>query len=59
VNGSTFSIPAPKAKVRDPTGAGDLVTAALIYGEILNLPMEQTFNRAVEDGALHAKGIIL
>jgi len=56
VNGTTFSIPAPKVKVKDPTGAGDVVTAALIYGEILNLPMEQTFNRAVGDGALHAKG---
>ena len=59
VNGSRFSILAPKVKVRDPTGAGDVVTAALIYGEMLNLPMEQTFKRAVEDGALHAKGKIL
>lgn len=55
VNGTMFSIPAPKVKVKDPTGAGDVVTAALIYGEILNLPMEQTFNRAVRDGALHVK----
>lgn len=59
VNGTMFSIPAPKVKVKDPTGAGDVVTAALIYGEILNLPMEQTLKRAVEDGALHAKGQIL
>jgi len=56
VNGTMFSIPAPKVKVKDPTGAGDAVTAALIYGEMLNLPMEQTFKRAVEDGALHTKG---
>jgi len=56
VNGTMFSIPAPKVKVKDPTGAGDAVTAALIYGEMLNLPMEQTFKRAVEVGALHAKG---
>jgi len=56
VNGTLFRIHAPKVKVKDPTGAGDVVTAALIYGEILNLPMEQTFNRAVEDGAHHAKG---
>lgn len=55
VNGTMFSIPAPKVKVKDPTGAGDVVTAALIYGEILNLPMEQTLKRAVEDGALHVK----
>ena len=59
VNGTKFSIPAPKVKVKDPTGSGDVVTAALIYGEMLNLPMEQTFKRAVEDGALHAKGKIV
>ena len=59
VNGTMFSIPAPKVKVKDPTGSGDVVTAALIYGEILNLPMEQTFQRAVEDGALPAKGKIV
>ena len=59
VNGTKFSIPAPKVKVKDPTGAGDVVTATLIYGEMLNLPMEQTLKRAVEDGALHAKGEIV
>jgi sugar/nucleoside kinase (ribokinase family) len=59
VNGTKFSIPAPKVKVMDPTGAGDVVTAALIYGEMLNLPMEQTLKRAVEDGALHVNGKIL
>ena len=59
VNGSRFSIPAPKVKVKDPTGSGDVVTAALIYGEMLSLPMEQTLKRAVEDGALHAKGKIV
>ena len=59
VNGTKFSIPAPKVKVKDPTGSGDVVTAALIYGEMLNLPMEQTLKRAVEDGALHAKGEIV
>jgi hypothetical protein len=35
------------------------VTAALIYGEMLSLPMQQILKRAVEDGALHAKGKIL
>lgn len=59
VNGTPFFVPAPKVRVRDATGSGDVVTAALIYGEILNLPMEQTFKRAVEDGALHAKVKIL
>lgn len=59
VNRSRFFIPAPKLRVRDATGSGDVVTAALIYGEMLNLPMEQTFKRAVEDGALYAKGKIV
>jgi sugar/nucleoside kinase (ribokinase family) len=59
VNGSMFSIPAPKVKVKDPTGAGDVVTATLIYGEMLNLPMEQTLKRAVEDGALQVNEKIL
>ena len=59
VNGTKFSIPAPKVKVKDPTGSGDVVTASLIYGEMLSLPMEQTLKQAVEDGALHAKGKIL
>jgi fructose-1-phosphate kinase PfkB-like protein len=45
--------------VKDPTGSGDVVTASLIYGEMLSLPMEQTLKQAVEDGALHAKGKIL
>jgi len=55
VNGTKFSIPAPKVKVKDPTGSGDVVTASLIYGEMLNFPMEQTFKQAVEDGTLHVK----
>jgi sugar/nucleoside kinase (ribokinase family) len=59
VNGTMFSIPAPKVKVKDPTGSGDVVTAALIYGEMLSLPMQQILKRAVEDGALHTKGQIL
>jgi len=59
VNGTMFSIPAPKVKVKDPTGSGDVVTAALIYGEMLNLPMQQILKRAVQDGALHAKGKIV
>jgi fructose-1-phosphate kinase PfkB-like protein len=59
VNGTMFSIPAPKVKVKDPTGSGDVVTAALIYGEMLSLPREQILKRAVQDGALHAKGKIV
>ena len=55
VNGTPFFIRAPKVKVRDATGAGDVVTAALIFGEILCWPMERTLKKAVLDGSLHAK----
>jgi fructose-1-phosphate kinase PfkB-like protein len=41
--------------VRDATGSGDVVTAALIYGEILRWPMERTLKKAVLEAALHAK----
>ena len=52
VNASRFSIPAPKVKVKDPTGAGDVVTAALIYGETHGWTMEKTLQIAAGVGAL-------
>jgi len=54
VNGSRFLIPAPKVKVKDPTGSGDVVTAALIYGEIQGWAMGKTFLAAVCAGAWNA-----
>ena len=54
VNGSSFSIPAPKVRVKDPTGSGDVVTAAVIYGEIQGWAMEKTFLAAVSAGAWNA-----
>ena len=51
VNGSTFSIPAPKVKVKDPTGAGDVVTAALIHGEIRGWTTDKTLRIAAGVGA--------
>jgi 1-phosphofructokinase len=54
VNGTPFFISAPKVKVRDATGSGDVVTAALIYGEILGWTMEKTFRAAVSTGAWNA-----
>jgi fructose-1-phosphate kinase PfkB-like protein len=56
VNGSRFSIPAPKVKVRDSTGSGDVVTAALIYGEIRRWVIERTLESAVRVGARKAMG---
>ena len=56
VNGSRFLISAPKVKVKDPTGAGDVVTAALIYGEIRRWAIERTLESAVRVGARKAMG---
>ena len=52
VNASRFSIPATKVKVKDTTGAGDVVTAALIYGETHGWTMEKTLQIAAGVGAL-------
>jgi fructose-1-phosphate kinase PfkB-like protein len=51
VNGSWFSIPAHKVKVKDPTGAGDVVTAALVYGETHGWKMEKTLQIVAGVGA--------
>jgi len=59
VNGARIFLSAPRVRVLDATGSGDVVTAALIHGEVLNLPMEQTFKQAVRYGALHTKNKIL
>jgi fructose-1-phosphate kinase PfkB-like protein len=59
VNGTRIFVSAPRVRVLDATGSGDVVTATILYGEIQKWTMEQTFKRAVEDGALHAKGKIL
>jgi sugar/nucleoside kinase (ribokinase family) len=56
VNGSRFSIPASKVKVKDSTGAGDVVTAAFIYGEIRRWAIERTLQSAVRAGARKAMG---
>jgi tagatose 6-phosphate kinase len=56
VNGTKFSIPAPKVKVKDPTGSGDVVTSALIYGEIRRWAIERTLQSAVRVGARKAMG---
>jgi tagatose 6-phosphate kinase len=51
VNGSRFSISASKVKVKDPTGAGDVVTAVLVYGETCLWTMEKTLRIALGVGA--------
>jgi fructose-1-phosphate kinase PfkB-like protein len=51
VNGIMFSIPAAKVKVKDPTGAGDGVTATIVYGETRLWTMEKTLRIALGVGA--------
>ena len=42
---------ASRVKVKDPTGAGDAVTAAIIYGEIRGWTTERTLRMAARVGA--------
>ena len=51
VNGSRLSAVATQAKEKDPTGAGDAVTAAIVYGEIRDWTMDKTLRTAVKVGA--------
>jgi len=57
VNGIRIFIPAPKVKVKDSTGSGDVVTAVLIYGEIYGWTIERTLRTATRAGAWKAGGI--
>ena len=51
VNGCRLSANAPRVKVKDPTGAGDAVTAALVYGEIQGWTIDKTLRIAAGVGA--------
>jgi len=53
VNGAMFSIPAVKVRVKDPTGAGDVVTATIVYGETHGWKMEKALQIAAGVGALN------
>ena len=54
VNGTSFLIRAPKVKVRDATGSGDMVTAGVVHGEIHGWGTERTLGTAVWAGAMKA-----
>ncbi len=54
VNGSRFSIRGAQVKVKDPTGAGDAVTAALLYGEVRGWTIEKTLRVAAIVGSWKA-----
>ena len=51
VNGSFLWVDANRVKMRDPTGAGDVVTAALVAGETCGWTMEKTLRIAARVGA--------
>ena len=51
VNRCRLSANAPRVKVKDPTGAGDAVTAALVYGEIQGWTIDKTLRIAAGVGA--------
>jgi fructose-1-phosphate kinase PfkB-like protein len=57
VNGTRLFIPAPKVKVKDATGSGDVVTAVLIYGEICGWTIQRTLRAATRAGSWRAGGI--
>jgi fructose-1-phosphate kinase PfkB-like protein len=56
VNGAGIFVSAPRVKVLDATGSGDVVTATILYGELQKWTMERTLRTAVKAGAWNTKG---
>jgi fructose-1-phosphate kinase PfkB-like protein len=56
VNGEQIFVSAPRVRVFDPTGSGDVVTATILYGELQKWTMERTLRTAVKAGAWNTKG---
>ena len=54
VNGTPLFISAPNVEERDATGSGDVVTAALIYGEMHGWTTDRTLRSAVRAAAWNA-----
>jgi sugar/nucleoside kinase (ribokinase family) len=46
-NGELVRVEAPPVAVRDTTGAGDLLVAAYVWGDLGGLPLEERLRRAV------------
>jgi ribokinase len=51
-DGRVFESPAPAMAVRDTTGAGDLLAAAYVWGDLGGLPLAERLRRAVVYAAL-------
>jgi fructose-1-phosphate kinase PfkB-like protein len=54
VNGTPFFVPAPQVRVRDATGSGDVLTAALIFGELHGWTTDRTLRSATWAAAWNA-----
>jgi ribokinase len=53
--GELFDVPAPAMDVRDTTGAGDLLAAAYVWGDLGGLPLGERLWRAVVYAALSVR----
>jgi sugar/nucleoside kinase (ribokinase family) len=53
--GNVFDCPAPPMEVRDTTGAGDLLAAAYVWGDLEGLPLVERLRRAVVYSALSVR----
>jgi len=51
-DGNVLDCPAPPVEVRDTTGAGDLLAAAYVWGDLEGLPLVERLRRAVVYSAL-------
>ncbi len=56
VNGTRIFVSALRVRALDATGSGDVVTAAILYGELQKWTMERTLRAAVKAGAWNTKG---
>jgi sugar/nucleoside kinase (ribokinase family) len=54
-DGNVFDCPAPPMEVRDTTGAGDLLAAAYVWGDLEGLPLVERLRRAVVYSALSVR----
>ena len=54
-DGKVFEFPAPAVAVRDTTGAGDLLVAAYVWGDLEGLPLVERLRRAVVYAALSVR----
>jgi ribokinase len=54
-NGESFDAAPPRFEARDTTGAGDLLAAAYVWGDLGGLPLDERLRRAVVYAALSVR----